>query len=300
MVFPAKGVVTLKTNLSEYAVTKAIRDGRVQSDIVKLDICGPHVAHEGFKPMVRENKFDCGELAIITFLQAKAYGKPFVLLPAPISGRYQHHVIGYNSALGELKPKDIEGKTVGVRSYAQTTGLWCRGVLKHEYGVDLDKVKWGTFEEAHLAEHVDPANTIRYPKGSKKLAQMMFDGDVAAAILGAEMPDDPRVKTLVPDPHKAAEEWGKRTGVLPINHIFVVRAELSKERPDVVQELFRMVVEGRAAAPASAIKNFPPFGYEANRKTLQMAIDWSLEQKIIPRRLTVDELFDDNTKKLGA
>lgn len=300
MVFPAKGVVTLKTNLSEYPVTKAIRDGRVSSPIVKLDICGPDVAHEGFKPMVRENKFDAGELAIITFLQAKCYGKPFVLLPAPISGRFQHHVIGYNSALGELKPKDIEGKTVGVRSYAQTTGLWARGVLKHEYGVDLDKVTWGTFEDAHLAEHTDPPNCTRYPKGGKKLAQLMIDGDAAAAILGAEMPKDPKVKSLVPDPHEAAEAWYKRTGVLPINHIFVVRAELARERPDVVAELYRMIVESRAAAGPAATKNFPPFGLEANRKTLQMAIDWSLEQKIIPHRLTVDELFDDNTRKLGA
>lgn len=298
MVFPAKGVVTLKTNLSEYPVTKAIRDGRVASDTVKLDICGPDVAHEGFKPMVRESKFDAGELAIITFLQAKCYGKPYVILPAPISGRYQHHVIGYNSALGELKPKDIEGKTVGVRSYAQTTGLWCRGVLKHEYGVDLDKVTWGTFEEAHLAEHTDPKNCIRYPKGSKKLAQMMYDGDVAAAILGADMPKDPNVKTLVPNPHEAADEWGKRTGVLPINHIFAVRAELSKERPDVIAELYRMIKEGRAAAGPAATKNFPPFGIEANRKTLQLAIDWSAEQKIIPRKLTVDELFDDTMRKL--
>jgi 4,5-dihydroxyphthalate decarboxylase len=73
--------------------------------------------------MVRDNQFDTGELAIITFLQAKAYGKPYVLLPAPISGRFQHHTIGYNAAHGELKPKDIEGRRVGVRSYAQTTGL---------------------------------------------------------------------------------------------------------------------------------------------------------------------------------
>src|SRR4051794_27785577 len=153
MAIPSTGPVKLKLNLADYPVTKALKEGKVSSSLVSFAFCGPPTAHDGFKPMVRDNKFDCGELAIITFLQAKAYGKPYVLMPAPISGRFQHHCIGYNSGVvGDLKPKDIEGKRVGVRSYAQTTGLWVRGVLQHEYGVNLDKVTWVTFEDAHLAE----------------------------------------------------------------------------------------------------------------------------------------------------
>jgi 4,5-dihydroxyphthalate decarboxylase len=293
-----KGAVTLKTNLADYPVTMALKQGKISSPVVSLDFCGPPVAHEGFKGMVRDNKFDAGELAIITFLQAKAYGKPYVLLPLPISGRFQHHCIGYSVEHGELKPKDIEGRRVGVRSYAQTTGLWVRGVLKHEYGVDLDRVTWITFEDAHLAEYTDPANAERAPKGSKKLAQMMFDGDVAAAILGADIPKDPRARSLVPDPHKAAQAWYNKTGVIPINHMFTVHESIPRERPDVIQEVFRLLVESRKAAPASAVENIPPIGLDANRKALQLAIDWALEQRIIPRRLEVDELFDDTTRKL--
>jgi 4,5-dihydroxyphthalate decarboxylase len=290
--------VTLKTNLADYPVTLALKQGKISSSVVKFDFCGPPTAHDGFKGMVRDQKFDAGELAIITFLQAKAYGKPYVMLPAPISGRFQHHCIGYNAEHGELKPKDIEGKRVGVRSYAQTTGLWVRGVLQHEYGVDLDSVTWVTFEDAHLAEYSDPPNTERVAKGSKKLAQIMFDGDVAAAILGADMPKDPRVRTLVPEANKAAQEWFKRTGVIPINHMFCVHEKISRERPDVVQAAFRMLVESRKAAPPDALKIIPPFGVEANRKAIQLAIDWALEQHIIPRRLEVDELFDDSTRAL--
>jgi 4,5-dihydroxyphthalate decarboxylase len=146
-------VPTLRVNLAEYAVTKALRDGRVKSDLVNLDFCGPNPAHNGFKAMVRENAFDAGELAIVTFLQAKAYGKPYVLLPTPISGRFQHHCAGFNSDFGHLDPKDIEGKKVGVRTYTQTTALWIRGILRHEYGVDLDKVTWMTLNDGHLAEY---------------------------------------------------------------------------------------------------------------------------------------------------
>ena len=287
----------LKTNLADYPVTKAVRDGRVGSDLIKLDFVGPKAAHDGFKPMVRENAYDCGELAIVTFLQAKACGKPYVLLPVPVVGRFQHHCIGYNKEFGHLGPKDIEGRKVGVRTYAQTTGLWVRGILQHEYGVDLDKVTWLTIDESHLAEYKDPANCERLQSGAS-LADMMLKGEIAAAIMGNDMPDDPRIERLIPDPHGAAKRWYEREGVVPINHMIAIHADLAKRRPDVVRELYRMIVESRQLAPASALATFPPVGLEANRKGLEMAIQWSYEQKIIPRLFSVDELFDDTTATL--
>jgi 4,5-dihydroxyphthalate decarboxylase len=293
----SSSVACLKTNLADYPVTLAMKDGRVTSDLVKLDYCGPKVANKGFKAMVRENAYDAGELAIITYLQARAWGKPFVLLPSPISGRFQHHCIGFNQELGLLKPKDIEGSKVGVRTYSQTTGLWVRGILQHEYGVDLDKVTWLTLEDAHVTEFRDPSNCRRLAAGCR-LAEMMLSGELAAAILGGDMPKDPRVQTLIPNAAAAAQEWYRREGVIPINHMFVVRAELSKERPEVVRDIYRMIVESRQFAPESATR--PPLGLEANRKALELAIQWSYEQKIIPRRLSVDELFDDTTAALGT
>ncbi|MBB6563512.1 4,5-dihydroxyphthalate decarboxylase [Acidovorax soli] len=290
-------VPTLRTNLADYAVTKAMKDGRVKSDIVHLDYCGPTPAHNGFKAMVRESKFDAGELAIVTFLQAKAYGKPYVMLPVPISGRFQHHCAGFNIEFGDLRPKDIEGKKVGVRTYTQTTALWIRGVLRHECGVDLDKVTWMTLGDGHLAEYKDPENCQRLPAGSS-IPDMMMAGQLTAALLGEDMPKDPRVRTLVPDAQAAAKTWYERMGIVPINHMFVVHADLSKKRPDIVRELYRMVVESRALAEGVPAV-FPPVGLEANRKGLQLAIDWALDQKIIPHRLSVDELFDDVTGALG-
>jgi len=106
------------------------------------------------------------------------------------------------------------------------------------------------------------------------------------------------VRTLIPEPHKAAKEWFKRTGVIPINHMFAVHEQIARERPDVVHEAFRMIVESRKAAPPEALETIPPFGLEANRTAIQLAIDWALEQRIMPRRLEVDELFHDNTRGL--
>jgi 4,5-dihydroxyphthalate decarboxylase len=290
--------LTLRTNLADYPVTKAMKDGRVKSDLVTLDYCGPTPAHDGFKAMVRESRFDAGELAIVTYLQAKSYGKPYVLLPAPMSGRFQHHCAGYDIDFGHLDPKDIEGKKVGVRTYAQTTGLWIRGVLRHEYGVDLDKVTWMTLGDGHLSEYQDPENCVRLPAGSN-IPQMMLGGQLDAALLGEDMPKDPRVRTLVPDPHDAAKAWYERAGFVPINHMFVVHQDISKQHPEAVREIYRMISESRALTEGGTPAVFPPLGLEANRKGLQTAIDWALDQKIIPRRLSVEELFDDVTGSLG-
>ncbi|MDH1702239.1 phosphate ABC transporter substrate-binding protein [Comamonas terrigena] len=294
----AADVVSLRTNLADYGVTKAMKDGRVASDRVHLDYCGPTPAHNGFKAMVRESKFDAGELAIVTYLQAKAYGKPYVLLPAPVSGRFQHHCAGFNLDFGHLNPRDIEGRQVGVRTYAQTTGLWIRGILRHEYGVDLDKVTWMTLGDGHLAEYKDPENCVRLPAGAS-IPDMMMKGELAAALLGEDMPKDPRVRTLVPDAQNAAKTWFQREGVVPINHMFVVHKEVSKKHPDVVREIYRMLAESRALTEGGVPAVFPPMGLEANRKGLQLAIDWALDQKIIPHKLSVDELFDDVTGSLG-
>ncbi|MDB5545644.1 MAG: phosphate transporter substrate-binding protein [Hyphomicrobiales bacterium] len=295
--YPSTGPVRLKTNLADSVYTKALKDGVVSSPLAQFDFAGPKTANQGFKPMVRDNVFEAGELALVTYLQAKAYGKPYVLLPAPIVSRFQHHTIGFAPRFGQMSPKDIEGKRVGVRTYSQTTGLWVRGILSHDFGVDLDSITWVTAEDCHLAEYVDPANCVRKPEG-ETLDGMLLKGELAAGILGDKLPEG--VAPLIPQPQDVAREWQRRTGMFPINHMFVVREELSRERPDVVREIYRVIVESNAAAPEDARKEVAPFGLEANRKAIQTAIDWSLEQKLIPRRFEVDELFDDLTRVLGA
>jgi hypothetical protein len=135
------------------------------------------------------------------------------------------------------------------------------------------------------------------PKG-KKIDEMLDLGEIAAAILGNDMPSDPRISPLVPNGLAAAKRRYEREHVIPINHMFAVHRDLSKSRPDVIRELFKMIVASRAAANFTAA--IPLFGLEANREAIGMAIDWSYEQKIVPRRLSVDELLDENTADLVA
>jgi len=298
--FPNAGPVTLKTNLADYPVTHALRSGEVKSDLVTFDFAGPKLAYEGFKPMVREGTFDAGELAIVTFLQAKAYGKPLVLLPAVVMGRFQHQCIGYNTTRGKLSPDNIAGRRFGIRSYTQTTGVWIRGVLQHEHGVNPETVTWVCWDDAHLAEYSDPPHVERVASGAKKIDRMLLDGDLDGAIVG-ELPDDLRVRPLFPDPLAAARDWARKYATVPINHLFVVNAALSKTRPDVVKEIYRVLLASKKAAPPhpSGI-DFHPFGMAALRKPLELIIQYAFEQKIIPRRFAVDELLDDTTGALEA
>ena len=289
----------LFTLLGSYPTAMALRNGDIKSDLVELDFADVKVSNTAFKPLVREAKFDLAEIAIVTFLQAKAYDKPYVLIPATVVGRGQHHTIAYNPECGSLKASDLTGKRVGVRAYTQTTGAWVRGFLADDYGVDPLKVKWVTFEDPHVAEYTDPEFVTRAPAG-KELAQMLLDGEIDAAIVGDKIPD-PRLKPLIADADAVARKWVESHGGVPINHMMVVRQSISKSRPDVVKEVYRLLKESRSKAPPAPDNGLIDplrFGVEANRRSLELIIDYSFRQKLIPRKFSVDELFDDVTRTL--
>ena len=291
--------VKLHTMLGNYPNTAPLKSGAVRSELIDFDFVEVKVANNLFKSVVRDAKYDVAELAIATYLQAKAYGKPYVLLPAVIVSRGQHHTIGYNPERGSLAPSDLNGKKVGVRAYTVTTGTWVRGILASDYNVDLNCVEWITFEDPHVAEYRDPDFVKRAPQG-KEIAKMLLDGEIDAAILGDKFPD-PRLKQLIPDAERAARKWAERHHGIPINHMVVVREELSRSRPDIVKEVFRTIRESKRAAglPDSGMLDPYRFGVEACRPDLEVIIDFCFRQQLIPRRFAVDELFDDNTRALA-
>ncbi len=291
--------VKFSTLLGSYPNTAALKDDAVKSDLVAFDFADVKVSNTAFKPLVREAKFDVAELAIVTFLQAKVYGKLYALIPATVLGRGQHHTIAYNPERGALKPSELTGKRVGVRAYTQTTGAWVRGFLADDYGVDTAKVRWVTFEDPHLAEYKDPDFVTRAPEG-KNLTQMLLDGELDAAIVGDKLPD-PRLKPLIPDADAVARQWAQTHGGVPINHMMVVRNTIAKSSSDAVKEIYRMLHDSRRAVPPPADNSLLDpwrFGIEPNRRSLEIIIDYSFRQRLIPRKFSVDELFEDSLRAL--
>ncbi|MEY9999075.1 ABC transporter substrate-binding protein [Sinorhizobium fredii] len=297
--YPTKGAVELTTLLADNASTMSLKAGRIASELVRFDYIDFPLVFDGFKPMVREGRFDFGELAIVTYLQALAWGKPLVLLPAVIGARFQHHCICHDAQRGVIKPADLEGRRVAVRSYTQTTGVWVRGILQEDYGVDPAGVTWVCFEDSHLEEFTDPPNVVRAEEGTTPLG-MLLSGEVDAALLGSDMPADPRLQPVIADPKAAGLARYRRTGVIPMNHMAVVHADLAARRPDVVRELYRLLLESRDRdTPAGDGLQMRPFGVEAMRPSLETAVRFAFAQGVIPRPIEVDELFDDTTRLLG-
>ena len=289
----------LFTMIGDYPNPRALRSGAIKSDLVDYQFDDIKVPNTAFKPLVRDAKYDCSEVAINTFLQARYSNKPYILLPATIVGRGQIHNLLYNSERGVIKPTELHGKRVGVRAYTQTTGMWVRGMLAELYGMDVEKVRWVTFEDGHIAEYKDPPFVERAPAG-KQLMQMLIDGELDAAIITDR--SDPRLKQVVPDAEEVSRKWAETHGGVPINHMLVMRDSIVKSRPDVVREVYRTVLASRRAMDLSKDGKLDPlrFGIENVRKSLELAIEYSLVQKFIARRLTVDELFDDTTRALAG
>ena len=290
--------VVLHSLLGNHPNTMAMKSGAASSPLVKFDYFEVKVANTQFKAMVRDLKYDFGELAIVSFLQAKHYGKPYILLPATIVGRNQHHTIFCNADKGALSPRDLNGRRVGVRAYTQTTGAWVRGFLSQDYGVDLNSITWITFEEPHVAEYSDPANVRRAPEG-KILKQMLLDGEIDAAILGDVAQDGP-IRHLIPDHDAAGRAWAASHGGVPINHLAVLRESIAHSHPDVVREVYRVMKESRAAASLPTGAEDPlRFGITAIRQSLEQINAYVVEQKLIPRAFSADELFEEARRILG-
>jgi len=291
--------IHLKTLLGDHATTLALKRGEVKSPFVALDIADIPQAFVAFKRVVRDLEFDVAEMTIVTYLMARAHGKPYTLLPVVVLSRFQHPFLVYNATRGELRPGDLKGRRVGIRSYSVTTTMWLRGVLMNDYGLDIGTVKWVTSEEAHVAEFKDPPTVERAPAG-RDLLSMLYDGELDAIVLGDKTLKDPRLKRLIPDPDQAARAWHARHRAIQINHMVVVKDSLSKSNPDAVREVYRMLKESRRLAPPPepGELDMTPIGLEKMRRDLDIAIEYVHQQRLIPKRYTVDELFDDVTRSL--
>jgi 4,5-dihydroxyphthalate decarboxylase len=280
----------LRTLLGDHPGTLALKNGSLKSDLVTFDFAEYSPTNKGFKPMVREQAFDVSEMAIVTYLMAKSFGKPMVLLPSVVVARFQHGHALYNAESGTLTPADLNNKRVGIRSFTTTTGAWLRGILANDYGVDLNSINWVTFEDAHVAEFRD--TTVRAPQG-KAIIQMLLDGELDA-VLG-EKSDLPGLKPLFPDVSKEEKSWFAKHGVVPINHMVVVSEALANTQPHAVREVFRLLQESAALGPPAAV---PKFSADEMRRSLELIIDYTAQQRLIPRAFAVDELFDDLTRTL--
>ncbi len=295
--------------IGNYGLTKPLKDGSVRVADLNLEYLQVDPIVAAMRRMVRSLDFDICEMAFTTYLCAKAYGKPVTAIPVFLTRNFHHWAIFYNVNSGIAKPKDLEGRTVGVnRGYTVTTGLWARGILQTEYGLDLNKITWAPTDDEHVAEYKAPAN-VDYSYRGKPIAELLLSGKIAAAV-GDVRVNSPDIQPLIPDARNAAFAYFRKTGVYPINHGLVVKDSLLKAEPGLARELFRAfqaakkiylahLDAGKNLSPADeaaiALKGVVgdpfPFGVNRNQKALETIVQFAVDQQVIPRKFSIEELF---------
>jgi 4,5-dihydroxyphthalate decarboxylase len=305
----ATRTTVLKTAIATYPHTKGLKDGTITAPDIQFEHLEVSPIVAAFRRMCRTLEFDVSEMAITTYLTARAYNKPFTALPVFVLRQFHHSPLVYNVKSGVASPKDLEGKKVGVRAYTVTTGVWARGILATEYGVDLSKVTWVLADESY------PPNVI-YQAGAN-LGEMVAKGELAAAI-GVGRVDSPDVKPLIPNAREAEAAWYQKTGIYPINHTVVVKDSLLQADPTLAPRLFNVFKEAKAAflqqlssgaelsaegqalaQRRSVVGDDPlPYGLERNYKTMEAVIQFARDQKILPHQVSPEEMFASNTLDL--
>ena len=310
----------LKTVTRTQGNNQALKDGSVEPAGVELAFEEVPVLIDAFRRMVRGLEFDVCEMALTTYVCARAHGKRFTALPIFLVRAFHHGAIVINTDAGIRHPKDLEGQRVGVnRGYTVTTGLWARSVLQHQYGVDLSKITWVLSGDEHVAEYRPPANVVPIASG-RKMAEMVSSGELVGAI-GIEI-DAANVKPLIANAAEAGFDALRDQGHYPINHLIVVKDELLQAYPKIGPAIFEAFAESKrryverlradAIEKPSAVDDVHrrvmaitgadplPYGIDPNRRMLEAAVASAVEQGIIPRSVALEDLFPANTHALVA
>ena len=320
----------LKIAIATYGHTRALKSGEVKIRDVDPDFV--EVAHiiGAFRRMVRDVEFDVCEMAPTTYMIARALGAPFIALPVFIMRRFHHGGFVVRPDSGIKVPKDLEGKKVGVRAYSVTTGVWTRGIFDNEYGLDSSKVTWVVDDEEHVITLKLPPNVVHAPDG-KSLAGMMASGELQAGFTGpagigrtgpptgaweqgGQKPAEVYPE-LIPDAAQAEAEWFRRTGIYPIHGLITVKTDILKKDPWVAKSLYDAFVEAKQPyiAHLNSTEGYSadekkyrglmplvgdplPYGLKANMPSIEAMLTYGLQQKLIPKRMALGEVFVDPEK----
>jgi 4,5-dihydroxyphthalate decarboxylase len=282
----------------------ALKDGTISPEGFLLKFEEIPVLVKGFRRMVRSLEFDVSEMALTTYLTAREHGVAFTALPIFLVRGFHHGAIRYNTRSDIREPKDLEGRRVGVnRGYTVTTGVWARGILASEYGVDLGRVTWVLSGDEHVASYVPPANV---EPANGDLGELLINGEIDA-VIGVDV-DHPDVAPLIPEPEEAALRALRLRAFYPINHLVVVKDSVLQQYPEVARAVFdaftqakqRYVSQLRDGTATDAVYSRVlqttgadplPYGFEPNRAMLEQLVQYALDQRILTRPIGIDEMF---------
>lgn len=313
----------LRTVVRSQGNNAALKDGSVRPDGFSFAFEEVPVLIHAFRRMVRGLEWDVCEMAFATYLCAREHGVKFTAIPVFVMRGFHHGTLVHNPSAGLRSPKDLEGKRVGVnRGYTVTTGVWARGILQDEHGVDLTRVTWVLSGDEHVAEYVPPSNVVPLDAGDD-LGELVASGEIPAAIAlpVGDRVEGPSLVPLIPDPDEAAFAALRGRGHYPINHLLVVRDDVLREHPGVAGGIFEAFAEakrryvdslrkGEIAEPSAVDRLYGrvmgvrpdplPYGVEPNRAMIDEMIRHALAQEVIRHPVRPEDVFAEETLELIA
>ena len=312
--------------IATYGHTAALKKGQVPIAGVQPNFIEVKPIIAAFRRMVRDVEFDVCEMAPATYMIAREHGAPFKALPVFIFRRFHHAGLVYRDDAGIRHPRDLEGKRAGVRAYSVTTGIWTRGIMTNDYGVDNSKITWVVDDEEHVKTLQLPSNVQQAPAG-KSLVDLMASGDLQAAFTDnagigrAGAPTDgwnaagakpPEYKEMFPDAGVVEADWYRRTGIYPVHGLIVVKDEVMAKHPWLGKALFDAFLESKeiylkqlAAGESVSDKDEHyramgqivgdplPYGIEANRASMQAMMTYCWQQGLLKKQYAIDDMFID-------
>ncbi len=305
--------LVLSTAIANYGHTVPLKDGSIGSPMFRMEHTEISPSPMIFRRMVRTLEFDVAEMALSTYLCARAHGKRFTALPAFLTRDFYHGMLSYNVRSGIEGPRDLEGKRVGVRSYTFTPGVWTRGILQSQYDVDLSAVTWVLSGDEHVAEYEAPSNVVS--SSSDDLGEMLLSGEIDAAI-GAPPTGSPDIRPMFSEAQKLDADWHANTGLYPISHLLVVKDSLLESHGDLASEVFNVFGKakddyidrlhtGDTSAPGTeqllrmagivGNENALSYDFEAARSTIETFVGFNLDQGVIPEAVDPTDLFPSET-----
>lgn len=302
----ASDPLVLRTLFIPYGHARALHEGRVKAAGIRFDHVQMVHGRPPFQWMVPEPQLDLAEMPIGAYLTTRQFNKPYTALPIFVRRNFHHRHIFYDPRSGIRTPKDLEGRRVGVaRTPTSSWGLWTRGILAEQHGVDIGRITWVTEDHDHWDEFRPPSNVLVQPGADLK--QMLLAGEIAAAVTPTGI-DSPDVKELLPEPDG---DWYRRTGLYPIDHLLVVRDPVLAAHPWVAAALFSAFTASKGSYLSDLQKNGPaspedaavlqaqqivggdpfPHGIAPNRMALETAVRFAHLSRLIPRQYAIEELF---------
>ena len=317
------GDLRLTLACGPYDRTQALRDGTIRPDGIEITYL-PLQPAEIFWRMLQYREFDISEMSLSNYTSLVSGGNsPFIAIPVFPSRVFRHGYFFVNVHKGISRPEDLAGRRGGVPEYSMTAAVYMRGLLQHEYGVAPNRIEWVQGRTDRLGRALPPDIRLTQAPPGTELGDLLDRGEIDF-LMTANNPlafrrGSPNVRRLFADYAKAEKDYFRRTRIYPIMHTVVIRREIYERDPWVAMSLYKAFLRAKdysfrliseTGSPKASFawlqplieeeqsiigKDWYPYGIEANRPTIEALLQYTYEQGLSDRRLSVEELFAQST-----